>query len=62
MDTCFVLYRATLGIRISCLAFDLSRVFLGFHHNPRFIEIRVVKTPYGTRWVWNPPFEVEFMV
>ena len=26
MDTCFGLYGATLDIRISCLAFDLSRV------------------------------------
>ena len=29
--------------------FDLSRVLLGFHHNLRFLEIRVGKTPYGTR-------------
>ena len=49
MDTCFELYGATLEIRISCLAFDLSRVLLGFHPNPRFLEIRVGKTPYGTR-------------
>ena len=49
MDTCFELYRATFDIRISCLAFDLSRVLLGFHPNPIFLEIRVGKTPYGTR-------------
>ena len=49
MDTCFELYGATLDIMISCLAFDLSRVLLGFHPNPRFLEIRVGKTPYGTR-------------
>ena len=28
MDTCFGLYGATLDIRISCLTFDLSRVFV----------------------------------
>ena len=49
METCFELYGATLDIRISCLAFDLSRVLLGFHPNPRFFEIRIGKTPYGTR-------------
>ena len=49
MDTCSGLYRATLERRISCLAFDLSKVLLGFHPNPRFLEIRVGKTPYGTR-------------
>ena len=49
MDTRFELYGATLDIRISCLAFYLSRVLLGFHPNPRFLEIRVGKTPYGTR-------------
>ena len=49
MDTCFGLYGATLEIRISCLAFDLSRVLLGFHPNPRFLENRVGKTINGTR-------------
>ena len=29
--------------------FHLSRVLLEFHHNLRFLEIRVGKTPYGTR-------------
>ena len=29
MDTCFRLYGTTLDVRISCLAFDLSRVLLG---------------------------------
>ena len=48
-DTCFGLYGETFEIRISCLAFDRSRVLLGFHLNPRFHEIRVGKTPYGTR-------------
>ena len=62
MDTCFGLYRATLDIRISCLAFDLSRVLLGFHPNPRFLESRVGKTLNGTRRIWNPPFGVGFMV
>ena len=49
MDTCFGLYGATFDIWISCLAFDLSRVLLGFHHNPRFIENRGGKTLKGTR-------------
>ena len=49
MDTCFGLYGATLEIRISCLAFDLSRVLLGFHHNPRFLENRGGKTINGIR-------------
>ena len=49
MDTCFGLYGATLDIRISCLAFDISRVLLGFHPNPRFLENRVGKTLNGTR-------------
>ena len=62
MDTCFGLYGTTLDIRISCLAFDLSRVLLGFHPNPRFLEIRVCKTLKSTRRIWNPPFEVGFIV
>ena len=62
MDTCFGLYGTTLDIRISCLAFDLSRVLLGFHPNPRFLESRVGKTLNGTRRIWNPLFEVGFMV
>ena len=49
MDTCFGLYGATFDIWISCLAFDLSRVLLGFHPNPRFIENRGGKTQKGTR-------------
>ena len=49
MDTCFGLYRATLDIGISCLAFDLSRVLLGLHPNPRFLENRVGKTLNSTR-------------
>ena len=47
MDTCFGLYGTTLGIRIS--SFDLSRVLLGFHPNPRFLESRVGKALNGTR-------------
>ena len=62
MDSCFGLYGTTLDVRISCLAFDLSRVWLGFHPNPRFLGSRVGKTLNGTRRVWNPPFEVVFMV
>ena len=49
MDTCFGLYGATFDIRISCLEFDLSRVLLGFHPNPRFLENRGGKTLNGTR-------------
>ena len=49
MNTCFGLYGATFDIWISCLAFDLSRVLLGFHPNPRFIENRGGKTLKGTR-------------
>ena len=62
MDTCFGLYGTTLDVIISCLEFDLSRVLLGFHLNPRFLESRVGKTLNGTRRVWNTPFEVGFMV
>ena len=62
MDTCFGLYGTTLDIRISCLAFDLSWVLLGFYLNPRFLESRVGKTLNGIRRIWNPPFEVGFMV
>ena len=49
MDTCFGLYGTTLDIRISCLTFDLSRVLLGFHPNPKFLESMVGKTLNGTR-------------
>ena len=38
------------------------RVLLGFHPNPRFLESMVGKTLNGTRKIWNPPFEVGFMV
>ena len=38
------------------------RVLLRFHPNPRFLESRVGKTINGTRKIWNPPFEVGFMV
>ena len=47
MDTCFGLYGTTLDIRIS--SFDLSRVLLGFHPNPKIIESKVGKTLNGTR-------------
>ena len=62
MNVCFGLYGTTLDVRISCLTFDLSRVLLVFHPNPRFLESRVGKTLNGTRRIWNPPFEVGFMV
>ena len=38
------------------------RVLLGFHCNPRFLKSRVGKTLNCTRGVWNPSFEVGFMV
>ena len=44
------------------LAFDFSRVLIGFHPNPKIIESKVGKTLNGTRKkTWNPPFEVGFM-
>ena len=49
METCFGLYAASLEIRISCLAFDLSRVLLGFHPNPGFLENWSGKPLNGTR-------------
>ena len=60
MDTCFGLYGTTLDIRIS--SFDLYRVLLGFHSNPKIIESKVGKTLNSTRRIWNPPFKVGFMV
>ena len=38
------------------------RVLLGFHPNLRFLESRVGKTLNGPREIWNPPFEVGFIV
>ena len=38
------------------------RVLLGFHRSPKIMESKVGKTPYGTRWLWNPSFEDGFMV
>ena len=35
---------------------------LGFHPNPKIIEGKVGKTLNGTRRMWNPLFEVGFMV
>ena len=40
----------------------ISRVLLGIHHNPRFVESWVGKTLVCIRWVWNPPFEYGFLV
>ena len=60
MDTCFRLYGTTLDIRIS--SFDPSRVLLGFHPNPKIIKSKVGKTLNDIRRMWNPPFEVGFMV
>ena len=36
--------------------------FVRIHPNPIFLESRVGKTLNCTRRVWNPPFEVGFMV
>ena len=41
MDTCFGLYGTTLNIRI--YSFDLSRILLGFHPNPKFLKVGLVK-------------------
>ena len=60
MDTCFGLYGTTLDIRIS--SFYLSRVLLGFHHNPKIIKSKVGKILNGIRRMWNSHFEVGFMV
>ena len=38
------------------------RVLLGFHLSPKIMESKVGKTPYGTRWLWNPSFEDELIV
>ena len=38
------------------------RVLLEFHLSPKIMESKVGKTPYGTRWLWNPSFEDGFMV
>ena len=38
------------------------RVLLGFPPNSRFLESKIDKTLNGTRKIWNPPFEVGFMV
>ena len=35
------------------------RVLLGFHLNPKIMESKVGKTPYGTRWLWNSPFSLD---
>ena len=44
------------------MAFDFSRVLVGFHPNPKIFESKVGKTPNGKRKTWNPPFEVGFIV
>ena len=55
MDTCFGLYRTTLDVRISCLAFDLSRVLLGIS----FLTLDFMRVGLGKkklndkRYVWN---------
>ena len=37
-------------------------IFLGFHPNPKIMESKVGKTLNSTRRIWNPHFEVGFMV
>ena len=34
-------------------------VLLGFHLNPKIMESKVGKIPYGTRWLWNSPFRLD---
>ena len=55
--------RFGMDIRV-CMMINLlkPRVLLGFHLNPKIMESKVGKTPYGTRWLWNPSFEDGFMV
>ena len=38
------------------------RVLLGFHPNPKIMESKVGKTLNSPIRIWNPPFEVGFMV
>ena len=38
------------------------RILLGFHPNPKIRESKVGKTLNSTIRIWNPPFEVGFMV
>ena len=38
------------------------RVLLGLHHNPKIYGSKVGKNLNGIRRIWNPPFEVGFMV
>ena len=37
-------------------------VLLGFHPNPKIMESKVGKTLNSPIRIWNPPFEVGFMV
>ena len=38
------------------IIFPKLGVWLGFHLNPKIMESKVGKIPYGTRWIWNSPF------
>ena len=38
------------------------RVLLGFHPNPKIMENNMGKTLNSLIRIWNPPFEVGFMV
>ena len=60
-------YEILFGIMCICTMVGISMVFkprvlLGLHSNPKIIEGKVGKTLNGTRRMWNPPFEVGFMV
>ena len=44
-----------------CMMINLlkPRVLLGFLLNPKIMESKVGKIPYGTRWLWNSPFRLD---
>ena len=41
------------------IIFPKLGVLLGFHLNPKIMESKVGKIPYGTRWLWNSPFRLD---
>ena len=44
-----------------CMMINLlkPRALLGLHLNPKIMESKVGKIPYGTRWLWNSPFRLD---
>ena len=44
------------------LVCSISRVYLGIHPNPRFVESLVGKNLACIRGVRNPPFEYGFLI